>query len=306
MNYGIVGLGKQGQQHLDALQTLSNFDSELKIFICDTDQKHVDILSKELRLQGFYSCKDMLDNVKIDVLILALPNDKYKEVLELDKLKNILLIKEKPLATSYEEAQFFIDLLKNKEVKFNIVQNRFFANHYIAAKKWLGGEQIGEILFFEYRYVLNDQKESWYWDPKSGGGCWLNIGWHFAFILEWFFGSPKDIKVNKLQSSKRAFQYQTDDTVFVVCSYENFSGRAYMSVVDSLSEDSFKIVGSLGTILISKDNSILMDNYGNKKEKEKAENLLSYVYQSKNIFDKNISDKLLEINIKAMKIISNN
>ena len=67
MNYGIVGLGKQGQQHLTALQTFSNFDLELKIFICDLDKKHIDILSKELGLQCFYSCKEMLRNIKIDV-----------------------------------------------------------------------------------------------------------------------------------------------------------------------------------------------------------------------------------------------
>ncbi len=306
MNYGIIGLGKQGEQHLIALRTLANFDFNLKIFICDIRQKHVDTLSQKFGLKGFYSCKDMLDNIKIDVLILALPNDKYKEILKLEELKNISLIKEKPLATSYEEAQFFINLLNSKKVKFNISQNRFFANHYIIAKKWLDQKKIGKILFFEYRYVLNDQKESWYWNPKAGGGCWINIGWHFAFLLEWFFGTPKNINVNKLQSSKRAFQYQTDDTVFVTCSYTNFAGKAYMSVVDSLSEDSLKIVGSLGAILISKNNSLLMDNYGNEKEKEKAENLLSYVYQTKNIFSKNIHNNLLKINLKAMNIISNN
>lgn len=170
MNYGIVGLGKQGQQHLTALKTLSDFDPELKIFICDIDKKHVDALVKEPGIQGFYSCQEMLKTVKIDVLILALPNDKYKEIIELSELKNVCLIKEKPLATSYEEAQFFIDLLDNKEIKFNVVQNRFFANHYNVAKKWMDNDLMGKILFFEYRYVLNDQKESWYWDPKSGGG----------------------------------------------------------------------------------------------------------------------------------------
>ena len=117
---------------------------------------------------------------------------------------------------------------------------------------------------------------------------------------------PQNIKVDKVKSRKRAFEYQTDDTVFVTCTYEDFTGRALMSVVDSLTEDSFKIVGSNGTIIITKDNAILMDNYGNKKEKEKAENLLSYVYQAKNIFKKDIQDKLLDCNIKTMKIISDN
>lgn len=161
-------------------------------------------------------------------------------------------------------------------------------------------------MFFEYRYILNDQKESWYWNPKAGGGCWVNIGWHFAFVLEWFFGTPLNIKVDKIKSSKRAWKYETDDTVFVNCSYDDFSGRAYMSVVDSFQEDSFKIVGTNGTIIILKDDAKLIDNYGNVKEKEKSENLLSYVYQIKDMFNKNTNKQLLEYNIKAMKIISDN
>ncbi len=306
MNYGIVGLGKQGQQHLKALQALARFDSELKIFICDTDKEYVDKLSKELNFPGFYSCTEMLVSVKIDVLIVALPNDKYKEVLELNELKNTYVIKEKPLAVSFDEAQLFIDLLSSKKVLFTVVQNRFFANHYNVAKKWLESNLVGDILFFEYRYVLNDKKESWYWDPKSGGGCWINIGWHFAFIIEWFFGNPVEINVNKIKSSKRAWEYQTDDTVFVTCSYDGFVGRAYMSVVDSLTEDSFKIVGSLGTIIISKDDAVLIDNYGNKKDKEKAENLLSYMYQAKEVLNKDVRENLMDLNIKTMKIISDN
>ncbi len=186
--------------------------------------------------------------------------------------------------------------MEKKSVKFNIVQNRFFANHYNVAKKWLNDNLIGKILFFEYRYILNDQKESWYWNPRAGGGCWINIGWHFAFILEWFFGTPIDIKVNKIKSSKRAWEYETDDTVFVTCSYYDFNGNAYMSVVDSFTEDSFKIVGSNGTISISKDGAILMDNYGNIKEKESAENLLSYMHQARDIFKPDVSKKLFEYN----------
>lgn len=306
MNYGIVGLGKQGKQHLSALLTLARIDNNISIFLCDTDEEYVKKLSSELGLKGYNSCVNLLDNVKIDVLILALPNNKYKEILDIPTLNNISIIKEKPFATTLKEAKLFLQKTKDKSINFNIVQNRYFANHYILAKKWLEYGLIGKILFFEYRYTLNDKKESWYWNLESGGGCWLNIGWHFAFLLSWFFGLPKDIKVNKIKSSKRAWDYGTDDTVFVSCNYNNFTGNAYLSVVDSFSEDIFKIVGDIGTLCISKNDSILFDNNGNVVLKEKAENLLSYIHQIKDIFKDGISDDLLKHNLNAMKIINNN
>lgn len=257
-------------------------------------------------VKGFYSAESMLFSVKIDILILALPNSEYRNIIELDSVKNLSIVKEKPLARSSEEAEYFLNLIKQKQIKFNIVQNRFFANHYVKAKEWLDKQKIGEVLFFEYRYVLNDKKESWYWDLNLGGGCWLNVGWHFAFLIEWFFGTPNNIEVRKLQSSKRAFEYNTDDIVFVDCSYKSFEGKAYMSVVDSFMEDSFKIVGSLGSIHITKDQAILLDNGGEGMEKEKAEMLLSYMKQYKGSFLKGIGQELFDINVRAMNIINNN
>lgn len=191
MNYAIVGLGKQGKQHLSALLTLSRIDSDIAIYICDLDEEHTNKLSLELGLKGYSSCEELLNNHTIDVLVLALPNDKYQEVLDIPAVKDMYIVKEKPFATSLEESEIFLKKAKEKNLNFNIAQNRYFANHYFSAKKWLDDGLIGKILFFEYRYTLNDKKESWYWDLQAGGGCWLNVGWHFAFIIDWFFWFSK-------------------------------------------------------------------------------------------------------------------
>jgi hypothetical protein len=78
-----------------------------------------------------------------------------------------------------------------------------------------------------------------------------------------------------------------------------------LSVVDSSSEDVFKIVGGSGTINIYKNHSELIDNNGNILFKEKAENLLGYIYQIKNIPIKEVALKLSLHNFNAMQIINN-
>jgi predicted dehydrogenase len=182
MNYGIVGLGKQGKQHLSALLSLSKIDTNINVYLCDIDKIYINQLARELNLISYCSCAEMLQNINIDILILALPNDKYKEVLDLPECKNILIIKEKPFAMNLNEANLFLKFAKDKNLSLNISQHRYFTNHYVLAKEWLSQNLIGNILFFEYRYTLNDQKESWYWDLKSGGGCWLNVGWHCTAV----------------------------------------------------------------------------------------------------------------------------
>ncbi len=248
----------------------------------------------------------MLARETLDVIILALPNNQYENVLTLSELKGKYVLKEKPFAMSLDQAEQFTEIAQKNSVRFNIAQQRFFADQYRTAKKWLDDGLIGDILFFEYRHILNDQKESWYWEESAGGGCWLNVGWHFAFLMEWFFGTPDHLEVEKMSSSKRAFEYKTDDTVFITCNYKTFSGRAYLSVVDSFREDSFRITGSLGVINMSRDCAHLFDNYGNVKEKEKGNELLSYMYQSTGVVQRDLYDSLFTYNIRAMKIIINN
>lgn len=46
MNFGIIGLGKQGLQHLKALLALADFDEGLKIYVCDLDKEYIDSVCK--------------------------------------------------------------------------------------------------------------------------------------------------------------------------------------------------------------------------------------------------------------------
>ncbi|MFA7170659.1 MAG: Gfo/Idh/MocA family oxidoreductase [Candidatus Paceibacterota bacterium] len=263
INVAIVGLGKQGNVHLEALLKLREEDKVNLVAVCDQDKDFIQNLSKEVNTEGFSDYHEMLSKYgdNLDLLILALPNDAYSDIIFSSRNKKYTILKEKPFAISADETIAYRYLERKNNLKIYTAQQRFFTNAYIQAKKWIDEGIIGDPLFFEYQYGLNDQKESWYWNVNAGGGCWLNTGWHMIFVIVWFFGKPEGVNVSKIKTRKRSWEYDTDDTAMFSCRYDKgLVGKGFVSVTDVAKEKRIKIAGSKGYIVIIKNKAVLYNN----------------------------------------------
>lgn len=244
-NIAIAGLGKQGMVHLNALLKLRH-ESKIKIVaVCDKNKDFLQVLSKKEKIESFFNHKEMINKCgeKIDLLILALPNNIYSEFIFDSSDKKFSILKEKPFATSIDETTTYRYIQQEKNIKIHTAQQRFFTKSYIYAKKCINDGLLGNLLFFDYQYSLNDKKESWYWDQEAGGGCWLNVGWHMIFVIVWFFGKPDIISVNKIKTQKRSWEYETDDTVMFSCNYNNgLEGKGFVSVTDTAKEKKSRLL----------------------------------------------------------------
>lgn len=262
-NIAIVGLGKQGMIHLDALLELRDKNKIKIVAVCDKNKDFLQSLSKKEKVESFLNHKEMINKYgdKIDLLILALPNNIYSELIFDSNDKKFLILKEKPFATSVYETIAYRYIQQKRNIRIYTAQQRFFSKSYIYAKKCIDDELLGQPLFFDYQYSLNDKKESWYWDKESGGGCWLNVGWHMIFVIAWFFGKPDTINVDKIKTQRRSWEYETDDTVIFSCSYRNgFVGKGFVSVIDIAKEKRIKIVGDKGYLIITNNKAALYNN----------------------------------------------
>lgn len=155
--------------------------------------------------------------------------------------------------------------MQNKEkIKIHTAQQHFFTKSYIYAKKIIDEKIIGNILFFEYKYSLNDQEKSWYWNKEDGGGCWLNVGWHMIFVIIWFFGIPQTLNVCNIKTNKRQWKYNTNDSTAFSCSYKNkLIGNRFVSVVDKFKEKTIRVIGDKGQFILKKNDLFLYDNQDN-------------------------------------------
>ncbi len=101
MKIGIIGLGKMGQNHYRVLKTIHGVEIGA---VCDIAKK-VDIPEKH-----YSDCDKMLNNEKLDAVIIAVPTIHHMNIASKVIKKGIPALIEKPIAASEEEAKKLIRL----------------------------------------------------------------------------------------------------------------------------------------------------------------------------------------------------
>jgi predicted dehydrogenase len=294
-NICIVGLGRQGNVHLEAAIKLKGMLIVEKVFAFDINGAYVDAMLEEFEFIKLNKLEHLPHGKNL--YVLCAPSIEHIDIInKIRKFdKNSHILKEKPIKV--EDGWSF-------DENIHVAQQRFFNPSYIFAKNYM--HLIGNIKYFDYQYTLNDTIESWYWDNTRGGGCMLNVGWHFAFVMLWFLGEPTKFDVHKIRTNRKSFKYDTDDTVFIDVEYQDFFGKAYLSVADSSKRDSFRVIGDKGTMEVNKTGCVIFDTDGNVSKKEDGNELLSYMSQLCNAFYETSDklDKLARINLKTMELIA--
>lgn len=241
---GIIGFGRQGKQHYSALKQLEQSDQIKIVGICDVIQSKID------NTPFFLDYKDMLKTVKPNVVLITVPNYLHKQI-TLDALHfGCDVIKEKPLAINYIEGKEIVDTAEKLQKFVITTQQRYYSPLYIEVKKAL--HYLGTITSFSYVFTLEDVEQSWYWDiKKSGGGSWLNIGWHGISTLTWLLGNVTTIRLSCNVGGKRPWEYRTDHSSLARLTIGKVHGTAFFSCIYP-KEEKLIITGEQGTLYMNR------------------------------------------------------
>ncbi|MBQ0733517.1 Gfo/Idh/MocA family protein [Aquimarina celericrescens] len=262
-NLALIGCGNQGASHLSSIIDLHKQGRICFSGICDKNEDHIFKFKKTIDFEITTSTSyiDFLNDNDIDIAVLSLPNDLYKEVLEICFRRGIHVLKEKPFGLNLNESISYIELSRKHNCLLRIAQQRKHHIFYKKASNWI--KSIGTIRFIDYKFTLNDTKNSWYWVKEKGGGSWYGLGWHACFVIHYFLGLPEMIQAKFLTSQKRNFDYSTDDTVFLECKYNTGTiVKALLSVVSTDKKEEIYMSGSLGNIRLNRKEVTLFSNTG--------------------------------------------
>lgn len=129
---------------------LGDFDRIFLYGIYDIDEAKM----VEARQQGYHtypSFDAVLEDEKIDVLLLAVPNDWHKPyaVKALRAGKNV--ISEKPVTLSSADLQEMIDAANESGKLFTVHQNRRWDEDYLTMKKIYEDRLLGDVFSIESR-----------------------------------------------------------------------------------------------------------------------------------------------------------
>lgn len=269
LNIALIGVGNQGRKHFDAISALEKKGIVNLVGVCDVSK---DICSSDFKRPLFINYKDLFDKTNPEVVIISTPNYLHKQIAFDALRRNIHVVKEKPLAIDYREAQELCKVAKENHRKIITLQQRFYSPNFVLAKNIIS--RLGKPKKFSYRFTLDDKVKSWRWDlKKAGGGSWLCMGWHAVSTVRWLIGEISLIALDWKVNGRRNWAYKTDHSSLAkVIAGEDIIGSLFLSCAYPRKEETLKIVFPTKSLYLSRGIIKIYDSK-NKKLLEKYENL---------------------------------
>ncbi len=229
LNYGIVGCGMMGREHITNISLLENsriagiYEPNLEM------RKLANALVPNAIF--FDSLKDLLTKVTLDCIIIATPN--FCHINDLQKIGEYIqipILVEKPIVTKLQDIEKLIDFDKNygspiwvaMEYRYMPPLQEFISRVDTAT----GG--VNMLSIREHRYPFLNKVDNWNRFNKFSGGTFVEKCCHF-FDLMRLISSSKPIRV--MASAGQAWNHLTEnydgmrpdiwDNGYVIVDFEN-------------------------------------------------------------------------------------
>lgn len=216
---GIVGFGKMGMLH----GAILNGTREARLVaICDKSWvmrwgfKRVYPLVKT-----FDDIDKMLSKVDLDIVVIATPTFNHMESALKCINKGCHVFIEKPLATTYGQAQRIMQAAKKENVRVQVGFCNRFCPSISRGKEMVESGAIGEIKEAKaYMYIADvfEAHTGWRYSKKtSGGGVLMDFGIHMLDQICWYFGEVDHVEA----VSERIYSKEVEDELKADIHYKN-------------------------------------------------------------------------------------
>lgn len=243
---GVIGFGGEGYwqaRHAEQSDVL-----EL-VGVSDISEKRKDFAA-EKNIKFYESDEALIADPKIDLVIIATPNDSHKSLAIAAMAAGKHVICEKPVAMSSEELAQMTEASKRYGKLFTVYQNRRWDGDFLTAKKILDENMLGEVYRVESRvHGSRGIPGDWRQLPEYGGGMILDWGVH---LLDQILMLKGQTKLSYVYASVSHITNQlVDDGFTALLTFED--GMEFLVEVGTsnfISLPRWYIVGQNGTAFI--------------------------------------------------------
>jgi predicted dehydrogenase len=257
---GVVGAGFIAQQsHIPAYL----MNPHVRILgIADPDTRKLEEVKRKFGVQEVFTDYNELLEKGLDAVSICVPTRFHSKIAVASASKGVNVLCEKPIALTLAEATDMIQACEKNNVKLMIGFNYRFIRTHQDARKMIAEGKIGKPYFIHGQFAstgpykaLERLRNSFYFDPKGGGGVMFDSGSHLFDLLRWYFG-----EIEAVQASVGTYMegIPVDDVASVSVKFKD--GRVgcltcMWTRIDSWSamgnEGFIKVVGDEGKIVAS-------------------------------------------------------
>jgi len=243
----LIGAGKMGISHLSILGANTNVEV---VGVCDTSKLVMGALQKYTKFPCFTNYTKMLDEIKPDAVVIAVPTKFHHEFAKEVLSKNMHVFVEKPFCLNPQESEELAKLATAKNLVNQVGYHNKFVGTFQEVKKLVSDGHIGNIQHFEGEaygpVVIKKKADTWRSDPSEGGGCLMDYASHVIDLINDTLSPIKEANGTIL---KTIYSSQVDDAVFSMVNLENGTS-GLLSV--NWSDETYRKMSTSMTILGSK------------------------------------------------------
>ena len=187
---GVVGCGGMGRSHV---KTLAEHPAFELVAGCDIDPEALENLPEDAA--RYADAEAMLDEHKLDLVSLILPNHLYEPMVELAAAHGACVFTEKPFGHTLASCRAMIAALEAAGLRGWVGAQRKYASHFRKARELVAGMRLDFVnVLFTYFWAPAFADPRWRGErAKSGGVAVIDSGWHVLDVLDWFLGGPDTV-----------------------------------------------------------------------------------------------------------------
>lgn len=172
----VVGY-RHGWKFVDSLSLKSDFVGGKLAAICGRSLPQ----NKPANCPGvpiYSDYKKMMDELKPDGIVAAVPNDIHYEITYEAAKRGIAVLLEKPIAGTLEDAQKIVDCVSTTNIPFMVGHHRRFSAKLNMAKEIIGSGRLGRVVGVNVMWMSRKPNEyfnvEWRVTEKVGGPLLIN------------------------------------------------------------------------------------------------------------------------------------
>ncbi len=248
---GIIGVGVRGASLSFLIKKY--FNKQLKIVaLCDLIEDKSIKVKKQIndnRINIYRNAKSLINNEKLDGLIITSHTDQHYKHAKLAAEKRIKSILDKPISVSLKHAKEIVKLEKKNNFKFLMSFTRRYEASWIKAWDLIYNKKlIGDVYLVQLNSIVPYTRyfQTWHRYNKFSGGGINDKCSHHVDVLRWFANSEVS-SLSSFGSRHSHFTQKKNHNIRCRDCVEKCSYRRYDSLGD-LIENLKKFKNSLSSI----------------------------------------------------------
>lgn len=249
----VVGCGRIAKNHFGSISSHSK-DIEL-VSVCDTDKLALETVCKDQGVKGYQSLDEMLQNEKLDLVVLCTPSGLHSMQAKLIAKYKIHVMTEKPMATRWHDGVNMVKACDEAGVRLFVVkQNRRNATLQLL-KSAVEKERFGRIYMVNINVFWTRPQEyydsaKWRGTWEFDGGAFMNQASHYVDLVDWLIGPVESLQA---YTGTLARNIEVEDTGVISIKWRSGalgSMNVTMLTYPKNLEGSITIIGEKGTVRV--------------------------------------------------------